>query len=644
MYVQSIRLLNEGGAGCSPHAGKGLQPRLWSRSNDRASVNWCGLPALCSASTWTHLCSVRVPHSPGSIRRHSAAPNFFDRELADSVADCRLMRRHLPAGWYCIYAPFSSSPHHRLFFTFAHLARFLSSHRDMSSRALSKAVRIPLSQSARSQFHTTAAKMTVSHADMFKNGTTANGMKGPLFASQQSLPRLPVPSVEQTLTKWLQSTLPHQPSQEAKSQTEKAVKEALSGSDAETIKKLQERLLARKDAKENWLSEWWNEVAYMGYRDPIIPYVNYFYKHQDDRRRKDNVSRSSALIKGLLAFRRLVESEQLAPEKTKTGALCSASYPWLFNSVRIPQTPVDYAVKYPANQHNHLVVLRNGKYWQFSLVGSDGQELSEKEIQSQLKRILQDPEASKQDEFPIGALTGENRDKWATARDALIKISPENKKALNAIESSVIVLCLDNFSPVTVEEGAWQLWQGNGARNRFFDKQELVVFDNGSSGYNGEHSTMDGTPTLRMNDFVLAALDAGKIDMGSSNRTDLPAPTRIQFQLNESVKQSITSALHDFQALIGKHDMEVLDFQGYGKEAIKKFKCSPDAWAQMCIQLAYYKMYGKPCPTYESAQTRKFLLGRTEVIRSASVQSKAFCEAMENPDASVSPSDFDSPA
>ena len=306
--------------------------------------------------------------------------------------------------------------------------------------------------------------------------------------------------------------------------------------------------------------------------------------------------------------------------------------------MRIPRTALDFAVKYPAQQNNHLVVLRNGKYWQFDLIDAQGNELSEKEIQVQLQRIIADPEAKTQEEFPIGALTGDNRDKHAEARKALLETSKDNVRSMQAIESSIVVLCLDNMSPVTLEEGSWETWTGNGARNRFFDKQQLVVFDNGSSGYNGEHSTMDGTPTLRMNDFVLSAIEAGKIDMGSSNRSasELPAPTRITFQLNDKVKSAVQSALHDFNALMGKHDLQVLDFQGYGKGAIKKFKCSPDAWAQMCIQLAYYKMHGKPCPTYESAQTRKFLLGRTEVIRSASVESKAFCEAMQDSKVSVS--------
>ena len=77
----------------------------------------------------------------------------------------------------------------------------------------------------------------------------------------------------------------------------------------------------------------------------------------------------------------------------------------------------------------------------------------------------------------------------------------------------------------------------------------------------------------------------------------------------------------------------MLHFTGYGKNAIKTYKSSPDAWAQMIKQLAFYRYFGRPGVTYESCQTRKFLLGRTEVIRSCSAESLAFVQAMENPQA-----------
>lgn len=50
----------------------------------------------------------------------------------------------------------------------------------------------------------------------------------------------------------------------------------------------------------------------------------------------------------------------------------------------------------------------------------------------------------------------------------------------------------------------------------------------------------------------------------------------------------------------------------------------------MVIQLAYFKTHKKVVPTYESGSTRKFLHGRTDTIRTLSVESKAFVEGMES--------------
>lgn len=53
------------------------------------------------------------------------------------------------------------------------------------------------------------------------------------------------------------------------------------------------------------------------------------------------------------------------------------------------------------------------------------------------------------------------------------------------------------------------------------------------------------------------------------------------------------------------------------------------------MQLAYFKMTGSLAATYESAQTRKFKLGRTEVIRSATAEALEWCKAMEDTKVSV---------
>ena len=55
---------------------------------------------------------------------------------------------------------------------------------------------------------------------------------------------------------------------------------------------------------------------------------------------------------------------------------------------------------------------------------------------------------------------------------------------------------------------------------------------------------------------------------------------------------------------------------------------SPDAFVQMAIQLATYRLWGELGATYEATQTRIFLHGRTETTRAVSPASAAFCARM----------------
>jgi hypothetical protein len=59
-------------------------------------------------------------------------------------------------------------------------------------------------------------------------------------------------------------------------------------------------------------------------------------------------------------------------------------------------------------------------------------------------------------------------------------------------------------------------------------------------------------------------------------------------------------------------DISSTIFNDWGKERIKLSKCSPDAFIQMAIQLAYFKDQGKFVPTYEAAANRFYDYSRTE--------------------------------
>ena len=103
---------------------------------------------------------------------------------------------------------------------------------------------------------------------------------------------------------------------------------------------------------------------------------------------------------------------------------------------------------------------------------------------------------------PIGLFTSQDRDSWYQNRSRLIEQHPNHAETLKQIEAAAFVICLDDFTPATRHDLSRACWHGEGA-NRWFDKSiQFIVFENGRAGTLNEHSMMDGTTTLRLNDFI----------------------------------------------------------------------------------------------------------------------------------------------
>jgi carnitine O-acetyltransferase len=73
---------------------------------------------------------------------------------------------------------------------------------------------------------------------------------------------------------------------------------------------------------------------------------------------------------------------------------------------------------------------------------------------------------------------------------------------------------------------------------------------------------MDGTPTLRMNEFMLASIAANKINLGpprtSETGSALPEPKELKFILGDKSKTNIREAEARFDELVSKHDLHVI--------------------------------------------------------------------------------------
>ncbi|AOA64218.1 Carnitine acetyltransferase [Komagataella phaffii CBS 7435] len=467
---------------------------------------------------------------------------------------------------------------------------------------------------------------------------------GQLYKYQDSLPNLPVPELSQTVELYKRSLIPLYPEGETDPNFLRYSK-VIDDFFKTDGPKLQERLQTLAKSERNWLAKYWDNVAYLDYRDPVSPFVSYFFNHKDHRNipfRGDQLKKAAALTREVVLFAQAVHEESLAPEviKPRVGAanqtptaFCMESFRWMFNNGRVPGAPSDTNIQYDPSKNSYVTVISHGNFYVLNHHDSQGNPLSEADLYQQLTEIKKHSLVNKQGEIaPVGVLTSSNRDVWYNNYSELIQ-SPLNKNNIELINASTFVLALDSDSPVTIEEKSRRSWHGNGA-NRWFDKPvQMFVAENGSSGFLGEHSKMDGTPTLGLNDYVNKKLKSETYSFETASTSDKQWKF-LNWDITPATQTAIKQELATFDQTVNSLDIRVWQYPGLGKSLIKKFKLSPDAFIQMLIQLAYYKMTGISRPTYESASTRKFFRGRTETCRSVSKESLEYVKKWQ--DANVS--------
>lgn len=236
--------------------------------------------------------------------------------------------------------------------------------------------------------------------------------KGPMLRFQESLPKLPVPTLQQTAETYLKSVHPLFSAEEY-ARTKAAVEEFIRPGGAG--EKLQKKLEAKAadPSTKNWMIDWWNNIAYLGYRDPVVPYVSYFYSYKDDKKRRNPAKRAAAITTGALKFKKMVDEGTLEPEYMRKQPLCMDSYKYMFNCSRMPEKPNDFPKNYDPATNKHFVVARKGQF--FKVVHEvNGQQLSAAELEAQFNLVLQRADSSVPQ---IGALTSENRDVWTDVRN-----------------------------------------------------------------------------------------------------------------------------------------------------------------------------------------------------------------------------------
>ncbi|XP_076613760.1 carnitine O-acetyltransferase [Chaetodon auriga] len=466
---------------------------------------------------------------------------------------------------------------------------------------------------------------------------SATRVTGRYLTHQRGLPSLPVPPLQQTCERYITALEPIMEVDELKHTKELVDEFQKAGGVGE---RLQRSLEKRACNTENWLSEWWVQVAYLEYRMPVVVHSSpgLVLPRMNFRDKQGQIRFAAKLIAGVLDFKTMIDNETLPIEYLAGKPLCMNQYYEVLSSCRIPGLKRDSVVNHAKSSRppKHITVVHNYQFFVLDVYNSDGTPLTADQLCVQLERICST--SLQTDMEPVGILTTQHRDSWGKAYVNLIKDNT-NKESVSAIQRSIFTLCLDGAMPRVSEEmyrstAAIQMLHGGGSQwnsgNRWFDKTlQFIIGEDGTCGANYEHAPAEGPPIVALIDHVVEY--TRKPEMIRSPMVPLPMPRQLHFNITPEVKKDIEEAKTNMNTLAQDLDMRVIVFGHFGKNVPKAHKMSPDAFIQIALQLAYYRMYQRCCATYESASLRMFRKGRTDTIRSASSASATFVKAFDDP-------------
>ena len=452
------------------------------------------------------------------------------------------------------------------------------------------------------------------------------------FDFDSKIPPLPVPTLEDTVARYIESIEPLVDSETLA--RNKALAADLLAPDG-VGRRLHALLLERAAKSDNWLSGWWESAAYLTYQEPLIVNSNIGISTDARVTHPDQAMRAAQLTKGAIDFYFGIVNETMPPEILKDGSAFDMSLLKRFYATnRFPGATTDRIHTYGFNESRHILVIRRGHYFVFDVIGADGTGMGAPELMAQFKRIIALADAAPAVP-PVGLLTADHRAVWHVERDKLSS-DPVNGAALDKIDRALFLVCLDDVSHDSFEKLAKAGLYGGGVRgSRWYDKSfALVVDKDGRFTLHGEHSPVDAGAWIPLIETIGGkAADVAPSAVAAS----LAAPVELTWNLKPETLAAIERAGAVWDKLTGDLDQRVLHYTGYGKDTIKTFKTGPDPLLQASFQLAYMRMHGKTPKIYEAASTRAYRGGRTETIRSATNQSRAFCQAMD--DASKSDSE-----
>lgn len=467
------------------------------------------------------------------------------------------------------------------------------------------------------------------------------------FKYDDLLPSLPVPTIQESIFKLLDTIKPIVTDESQYKQTERKALELLQDP---SVNQLQQLLKDKGTREKNWLESWWLEFAYLRSRKPLIPYSNmaaplpimkYWPIAELGERGYQSVRAKRAALSTFfqLNFWQMLRDERMRPMIHKGVPWSMNQFRYLFNTVRLPGEPKDQLIsqfrtaKQGEPVSTEVIVLHKGYIFSINpvtIVGGKTNILGAPQIERQIKHI-EDWAATKPKGPGVGALTTHERTEWFEARKMLASVCSDNQQILDRIDRALSVLILDDSEPKTNAE-IFQLSMCGDPTNRWADKSiSSIAFKNGTFGANADHTPYDGFCTAVMTHYLMTSVEecdgAWNDSLGNqtnSSQATYREPELLEFRLNVQLQHLIEEAHTHFDNVSSTIDALHATFNHYGKAILKEHRFHPEAFVQCAIHSAYYRIYKRMAPAYVTASTRRFHNGRTETCRSCFPEMKDF--------------------
>ncbi len=466
-------------------------------------------------------------------------------------------------------------------------------------------------------------------------------MNQPTFAAEDTLPRVPLPSLDDSCARFLQWCQPLLGAEDYAT-TEGAVAELLRPGGAG---RALHAALAEYDATPgvgSWLDEFWPS-RYLGRRDRIALNANFVFLFRDDTPLAASTvagqtERAAAIIEAAVDYKLALDAEQIPPVTQRGTPLSMWQNEYLFSETRIPGEIQDsvrkpYSPEWPGPSNaRHIAVFYRGNIFRMDVIGPDGAPYAFDDVVDGLRAVIKAGTKPAATDTSVGHLTTKARAAWARSREVL-RTEPANVVAFDAVETALFSVCLEDFAPRDELHACDQLLHGDSG-NRYFDKSvSFIVFADGQAGINIEHCGLDGTTVLSFVDALLERSVGDHAETNGAQSQGLPSVEPIEFVLDSAARADIAAAGADFARFAADTATSLVSFDDFGTGEAKKLGISPDAFAQLSYQLAHRRSKGLTGATYESIATRQYRNGRTEAMRVVTPEMVAFVDAMVSPDA-----------